>query len=118
MNGFSDRAAVHAAALADSSGETLLHRPAGEPKNAFVLDVPFEREDISTVRVPTLRLDELPDADRIDLIKIDVEGAEERLWAGMERIIAGDRPLTIILEFATCRYVDAGGFIASRLAGG
>lgn len=111
VNGFLDRSTVHVAALSDSKGETLLHRPDGEPKNAFVLDVPFDREDISSIQVPMLRLDELPDAEAIDLIKIDVEGAEERVWAGMERILEGDRPLTIILEFATCRYVDPGAFI-------
>jgi hypothetical protein len=85
--------------------------PAGEPKNAFVRDLPFVRDDISSVRVPTIRLDELPHADAIDLVKIDVEGAEERVWSGMQRIVEGNRPLTIVLEFAACRYVDARAFV-------
>lgn len=117
VNGFLARTTVHQAALSDSCGEALLHVPPREPKNAYLHPSAARAEDVS-VTIPTLRLDQLANADKIDLIKIDVEGAEESLWTGMEGILEGSRPLTIILEFTAARYPDAGDFLDRILSYG
>ena len=117
VNGYLGRTAVHRAALGQSSGEAILQIPPHEPKNAYLSPVPARAEDLAAT-IPTLRLDELPGADTIDLIKIDVEGAEENVWAGMQGILDTPRPLTIILEFAAARYADPGGFVDRILSGG
>ena len=54
-----------------------------------------------TVEVPVLTLDELAERraiDRIDVLKLDVEGYEPEALAGAERLLAGGRIGTIICE--------------------
>jgi FkbM family methyltransferase len=48
--------------------------------------------------VPTLRLDDIA-GDRVDLIKIDVEGAESRVMEGGLTVLKRDRPI-VISEFS------------------
>jgi len=117
LNGFLDRTTVHEAALAQASGEALLHVPPREPKNAYLSPVAARAAD-SSVAIKTLRLDEIESAETIDLIKIDVEGAEENVWTGMQRILDAKRALTVILEFASARYADPKGFIDRILSHG
>ena len=117
VNGFLGRTTVHRAALGRASGEAILQIPPHEPKNAYLSPHPARAEDIAA-NIPILRLDELPGADTIDLIKIDVEGAEEHVWAGMQGILDSRRPLTVILEFAAARYGDPGGFLDTIMSSG
>lgn len=117
VNGYLGRTTVHQAALSHSRGEAVLQVPPSEPKNAYMSPVPARPEDIA-VTIPTMRLDEMADAGSIDLIKIDVEGAEEQVWAGMRGILASGRPLTVILEFAAARYTDPGRFLDDILSHG
>lgn len=110
VNGYLSRTTIHQAALGNVAGEVTLHIPPSEPKNAYLGAASILPDHLS-VTIPSLRLDELDSADTIDLIKIDVEGAEEHVWSGMQGILDSGRPLTVLLEFAACRYADAGGFI-------
>jgi hypothetical protein len=55
------------------------------------------------------------DLDRVDVVKIDVEGMEEDVIAGMRQTIAKHRP-AILLEFNAAQYLDPGGFLDSLLA--
>ena len=48
---------------------------------------------------------------RVDLIKIDVEGAEESVWRGMEQTISGNRDVIVVLELNIDRYDDPRGFL-------
>jgi FkbM family methyltransferase len=43
--------------------------------------------------------DTLPNLERVDVIKLDIEGAEPRAWQGMRQIISRFRP-TIVFEFS------------------
>ncbi len=110
VNGFLGHTSVHRAALSNVAGEAVLQVPVGEPKNAYMSPTPARAEDVAYA-IPTLRLDALPNAGTIDLIKIDVEGAEELVWGGMQGIFDNGRPLTVIIEFAATRYSDPRGFL-------
>jgi FkbM family methyltransferase len=111
MNSAHRRTTVHQIALADRNGEAEMFVPVGQPKNATIMT--GARAD--TIAVPLRRLDSFENLDRLDAIKIDVEGAEEAVWRGMEGILGGNRSLTIILEFAADRCVDPGRFIDDML---
>ena len=68
--------------------------------------------DLGTVyKVPQVSLDKVTrEALRIDFVKIDTEGAEEAVIAGMMGVLTRDRP-GLILEFNAARYRDAPGFV-------
>jgi FkbM family methyltransferase len=114
LNGFASRTTiVEAAAGAVHGGEVTLYAPHGEPKNGTVVGSPEvispELGTIHTVR--KVSLDEVAaGASRIDFVKIDAEGAEEGIIAGMMNILTRDRP-RLILEFNAARYRDPRGFL-------
>jgi hypothetical protein len=98
-------------AASDTDEETLqLVIPRHRSLNARVSEVagPDDvRVDVDSVTVDGLT----SDWPRVDLIKIDVEGAEEAVWRGMEKTIAANPKLVVILEFNSARYEDPRGFL-------
>jgi FkbM family methyltransferase len=117
VNGF-PTVAVAPEAASDTDGETLqLVIPPRRSMNARLSQVAGPTDavvDVETVTVDTLTR-EWP---RVDLIKIDVEGAEESVWRGMQRTIADNPGLVVILEFNVERYQDPRSFLRDiELAG-
>lgn len=114
INGLSGRTTlIEAAAGAIEGGEAVLFVPRGEPKNSMVVAGPEGLETSSgrLYKVPRARLDRLAaTVPRFDLVKIDAEGAEQDIVAGMEGILHRDKP-TLLLEFNSARYADPAGFI-------
>jgi FkbM family methyltransferase len=115
LNGHQKRTRVVPHALGASAGRAWLHAPHGEPKNAALVgtqDLPGGR----TIEVSTLTLDEVAlEYPHVDLVKIDAEGGELGIVAGMRQLIARDRP-TIVLEFNAARYADPRRFLDELLA--
>ena len=97
------------AAVAAEVGELTLHRWLHRSGNTGVIAPPpnwiVDSEDF-TVRSITLDslVGQLP---RVDLVKIDVEGAESLVVAGMSEFIAHYRP-TVVFEWAPIQIADAG----------
>lgn len=115
VNGFAPFTTIHECGLAGADGRTTLFVPPDEPKNAH-FSTPMGRE--GEIEIPIRRLDTVPGALDADFIKIDVEGAEEAVWAGMEGILRRGRPLCVFLEFTPGRYASAAAFLDSILAHG
>jgi FkbM family methyltransferase len=111
VNGF-PQIQVVAKAATDSDGHTLqLVIPERRSMNARLADVVSEREE--AVDVESVTIDSITrDWPRVDLIKIDVEGAEEQVWRGMQETIARNRDVVIALEFNVDRYEDPRRFIS------
>lgn len=68
-------------------------------------------KDGSFIWVPTISFDQLCASlklDRIDLVKVDVEGAEALVLAGMHQAIAQRRITNLIIEFCPANIEDAG----------
>jgi FkbM family methyltransferase len=113
LNGYYGRAEVETAAAGAAEGETAtIWVPEGRPGGAAVVDaalaVPpgFERRE-----VPVATLDRLlADGPRVGFVKIDAEGSEERIVAGMGRLFAEHRPV-VVLEFNPARYPDPAAFL-------
>ncbi len=53
---------------------------------------------------------------KIDLIKMDIEGGEERAWAGMQAAIERNPNIIIVMEWEPERYEHAEKFVDSLLA--
>jgi FkbM family methyltransferase len=117
VNAFGDRVSLVPQPLSARSGDIVtLHVPEGLPQNGSMMWNGDERSESFTLATTTL--DELIGDGPVDFIKIDVEGAEEMVWKGMERIIARNKPLTIFLEFTPDRYRDPAAFLQRILASG
>jgi FkbM family methyltransferase len=114
LNGLAGRTTIIEAAAGKTSGEVTLFVPHGEPKNGTVIGSPEQVSTDSgfTCNVPAMRLDELAGTvSHVDLVKIDAEGAEQDIVAGMTEILRRDKPL-LLLEFNPMRYGDPAGFLA------
>jgi FkbM family methyltransferase len=117
VNGFPNVTVVQKAA-SRTHGDTLrLVVPPRRSMNAYLSEVAGPTDvvfDVETVTVDALTR-EWP---RVDLIKIDVEGAEEDVWQGMRRTIVQNPGLVVILELNVARYEDPRNFLeAIELAG-
>ncbi len=115
LNGY-DRmvSLVSGAATARSGDQVELFVPLGEPKNATIAFEAGDRPSELRTIVPTISIDDLAQGlDRVDFVKIDVEGAEPAVLEGMTATIERHRP-TILLEFNVGRY-DNPAAILDRL---
>lgn len=117
VNGFDARTVGVTQPLSAQSGaEVTLHIPKDFPQNGSMHWTGDDRSEAITLT--TVTFDELIGDGPVDFIKIDVEGAEENVWAGMTRVIARNKPLSIILEFTPARYQDPEAFLRHILSGG
>lgn len=109
LNGHTRRTALHKVALGRSAaGDAHIFVPPNEPKNARVVPA----AGANTIKVKATNLDTLLKGyDRVDLVKIDAEGAEADIVSGMEAVIAERRP-AVVLEFNAGRYPDAKAFLS------
>lgn len=69
--------------------------------------------------VETATLDRLTaEWPRVDSIKIDAEGGEQRIWRGMRQTLRRNPAIIILLEFRADRYKDPVGFLSEIEAEG
>jgi FkbM family methyltransferase len=85
-NGFLSRGEVHECACGAAAGETSM----GSVGTMLVGGAGEAR-----VTVPVVSLDEIVRGP-VDLVKLDVEGAEPQVWSGMRRILEESRPLVLV----------------------
>ena len=95
LNGLGNVIEVLEVAAWDSDGELSLLNPSAtqDPMAGTMRTVPPEE---GLELVPCRRLDEVLDVDRIDLVKIDTEGADLHVLRGMTEHIARYRPVLFI----------------------
>jgi FkbM family methyltransferase len=117
VNGF-PHVDVVAKAASDSDGETLqLVIPARRSMNASLSAEVGDSDE--AVSVESVTIDSITrDWPCVDLIKIDVEGAEEHVWRGMKSTIERNRNLAVILEFNVARYSEPRAFVQTLEAAG
>ncbi|MEQ8398848.1 FkbM family methyltransferase [Thalassobaculum sp.] len=92
LNGFGT-ITVHGLALSDSDGEATLYRSSVSGWHSLVSGL--EKRGETPATVPVARLDSL-DLDRVDMIKIDVEGAEAAVLAGARATLERHRPIVLL----------------------
>jgi FkbM family methyltransferase len=111
VNGFDRRTLVAQQAATDGAEATVrLVIPKRRGACATICRPPSDA-DIA-IDVDASSVDDLTAAwPRVDLVKIDAEGAEPIIWRGMRRTVARNPQLVVILEFGASRYDDPRGFL-------
>lgn len=106
MNGFEPRVRVFCAAVSNEKGrhQFYLGKTSGHhslfPQTESAAGEAADISHIPSVDVFTVRLDDtLPPNQRIDLLKIDAEGAEPEVIQSAENLIKFNQDIAIIMEF-------------------
>jgi FkbM family methyltransferase len=121
INGLEAAVTMHNVAAADQAGELDFYIiPDRNLNGCILLDEWKGRVDparLSRVRAATAD-DILADAGPIDLIKIDVEGAEHLVWKGLRRTLERNPEIVVVLEYNAARHSEAGPLAATIEADG
>lgn len=96
---YEGKAKVFNLALSDKAGSTTFQHVVSNPAYSGMKQRAYQQEEtIEEIKVEMARLDDLVDLEqKIDLIKIDVEGAELQVLKGAEQLLKKWKP-TIIFE--------------------
>jgi FkbM family methyltransferase len=100
------------AAIADKSGEAVLSVKDKELGGGTIQKNKSEAGQ-SQYTVPVLSIDDLvveKGLDKVDVVKIDVEGVEPLVLSGMEKTIAANPGIRLIVEYSPSIYADARKF--------
>ena len=106
-NGFANcgRSIVVEAAVSDMCGITEFY----ENPNMCGYNSIYSMEGQHLIQVPTVTLDsQIEEIGRVDVIKMDIEGAEYRALLGMRRLLEGNPQVQILMEFAPGHMKRAG----------
>jgi FkbM family methyltransferase len=117
VNGFGGIVEVHEEAAVGEDDQSLsFYVPENEPKNARIVQSGFDAPAEGSVLSISGRslANTLAAWPRVDFLKIDVEGAEEAVIAGLESILVRDHP-DMVLEFNAGRCTEPAAFL-ERLA--
>jgi FkbM family methyltransferase len=97
INEWQGRCTIQNAAIADRVGKAQFHIPYGEiPTSASLQIGGFRGLKGNLVEVDVYRLDEMCSNNDIDLVKIDVEGFEDKVLVGMENILRESAPAILV----------------------
>ena len=88
-----DTVTVHPVALSDCDGEATLYQSSVSGWHSLLPGL--EHRDHAAVTVPVARLDSYA-LERLDMIKIDVEGAEVAVLEGARETLARHRPVVLL----------------------
>lgn len=105
VNGFRDRAAVIGMAVTNAPGSVILHRLDQRQGDSSLFDFSDDQlanagDRVTKLEVPATSLDAFFEKDEpIDLIRMDVEGAEPLVFEGMHRILERNPRMKIMIEF-------------------
>ncbi len=99
---------IYEVAVSDSPGLVTLNIPQGHAANASLGKIKNGVE-IDSIEINANSIDNLlSNVDRIDLAKIDVEGAEFLVLKGMKKVLAKNPNLEIVMEWSPGQMNDLG----------
>jgi len=98
LNGFQDRCELREDAVSDSIGTARFHVPSEAlPTSASLHAEGFRSLQGQHIEVQLTTIDALlAEDDAVDLVKIDVEGFEDAVLRGMERVLRQHRPAVFL----------------------
>jgi FkbM family methyltransferase len=98
INELEDRCHAHQMAVSNFNGFGKFHVPFGDCPSSASLDINgFRGAKGYLINVSVRKLDDLClDFKKVDLVKVDVEGYEDKVLEGMENILKQSRPKIIV----------------------
>lgn len=100
INEFSQLVEIHQAAVSSHAGRQALFLGASSGHHSLFQLATSSASPAQSADVPLVRLDDVvPGSTKVDLIKIDVEGAELDVLESAKPIIAGNPSIALIVEF-------------------
>ena len=109
MNGFSEMTEIHQSAVSNRSGHQSLFLGASSGHHSLFQLTAASSLASQPVNVPIVRLDDVvPNSTLVDLIKIDVEGAELNVLESAKSLIASNPSIALIVEFGFAHLARTG----------
>lgn len=106
LNGSADRVLIINKAITDRSWQTVVLNVNDEMIGSSTL---FPMEGAKSLEIDTISLnDVLFLKSHVDFVKMDIEGAEEKAWLGMQRLWEVNRNCTLLMEFSPIFYTNFG----------
>jgi FkbM family methyltransferase len=104
LNALASRVSVHVGAASDQTGTATFYQLPHSPESSLYPQPGGEPLDVKTFRVDDL----VPDGAPVDLVKIDVEGAEALVYRGMSRVLAQNPGIRLIMEWSASHFARTG----------
>lgn len=98
-------------AVSDKAGWAEFIVPIHHGMNATLTEPGYMPDGFETISVPTSKLDDVQWD--YDFIKIDAEGAENKIWDGMQEWLERNPEVVILMEWRYDRYPDPETFAQS-----
>lgn len=117
VNGFENKINVINKGVSDVVGEAIDFAYSDDtPMNGLLADnvsvQAQKRHYPNLIQVETDTIDNMfSDVEKIDFIKIDIEGSEDRFWYGSKKVRENNPQLKILMEFNRARYKNVEHFI-------
>lgn len=114
LNGCSDRVTIENFAISDKDHETIKLGLLPSSLNTTVV----ERDDlIGSFEAKTITLDHISELfGDIDFVKLDIEGAEEMAWRGMQKLFYKSPNCVVLMEFVKEHYEQNGKLFFEEIA--
>ena len=112
-NGLKSRVALFNLAITDKEEDRVMFNYSeGRGMNGHLAIQKEIRDDEHSISVLGNKLDNIIEpGERVDFIKVDIEGAEKMFWDGSTRIRKENPQLKILMEFNAKRYIDVDLFL-------
>ncbi len=107
LNSYGDRVEVHELALSDTIGKTWLS--ISDLPNQHRIRPPSDVRQAKCIEVATTTLDEFLKDKEVDVIRMDLEGAEWLVVHGMTGVLRENKPLVLFIEVHPELMKDYGG---------
>jgi FkbM family methyltransferase len=109
LNGLEHRVILEVCGASDVAGEGMLHQGMTAGHNSLLALPDDQAGSAPPLAIPLRKLDAVvPPGTRVDVAKIDVEGAELRAWRGMSRVLAENPDIAAVLEFGPSHLARGG----------
>jgi FkbM family methyltransferase len=115
-NGFESIATVHCVALGDRNGEIQMIDAGSNSGGSSIVAPELGRPEFETVQIRRFD-DVVPALKRVDIVKMDIEGAEPLFFKGATEFVGAHRPLIVsevaVRKLKSVSGTDAPGYIQS-----